>query len=326
MKKNIVVVGTGYWGKNLVRNFSKLNSLYSICDLNLELAKKMAFEYGTKCQSWKEVLEDTHVDAIVIATPAPSHYNMSIDALKAGKNIFVEKPLALTTKEAIDVMNVANQVNRVVMVGHLMQYHAGFNLLQNLIREGVIGDIHQLHSRRLSLGKIRTEENVLWSFAPHDISMILSLLSQSNPISVNAVGSSLMTPGIEDFVSLNIRFPNEIFSTVTVSWLNPIKEQKFTVVGSKGMIVFDDLQSPDKKVSIFRHKYEIKNRTPHVIKNEPEYMPYIMLEEPLLNECKHFLDCLNNKHTPKTDAIEAIKVLEVLERAQLSLNNNFVGV
>ncbi|MFQ5780783.1 MAG: Gfo/Idh/MocA family oxidoreductase, partial [Nitrospiria bacterium] len=253
---------------------------------------------------------------VVIAVPASLHFEFARRSLEAGKHVFVEKPLALTFKEGAILVDQAEKLGRVLMVGHLLQYHPAVLKLKELIDQGALGRINYIYSTRLNLGKIRREENILWSFAPHDISVILTLLNEM-PQEVSAHGGNYLHPTIADVTLTNLSFRSGANAHIFVSWLHPYKEQKLVVAGEKKMAVLDDV-SPDRKLLLFRHKIEWINREPVPSRGDGEVVP-ITMKEPLLEECLHFLDCLSTGKKPKTDGAEGLRVLQILEGCQESL-------
>jgi len=319
-KVNIAVIGAGGWGKNLVRNFSELGVLKTVCDASEELFKTHKSRYPgiSFTDSYKDVLKDPEIQGVVIATPAATHYEIAKKALLAGKNTYVEKPLALQIEEAKELIALAEKSKRILMVGHILRYHPAVNKLKELIDSGELGKIQYIYSNRLNIGKIRTEENILWSFAPHDISVILFLLNET-PESVSATGGNYLQKDIADVTLTMMDFPSGVKSHIFVSWLHPFKEQKLIVVGDKKMGVFDDLTK--EKLFLYPHKIEWQNRHPVASKAEVEI---ILVEEaePLKMECKHFIECIRNNQTPITDGDEGLRVLEILSVAQQSLNNS----
>ncbi|MCX7353001.1 MAG: Gfo/Idh/MocA family oxidoreductase, partial [Proteobacteria bacterium] len=248
----ISVIGCGYWGKNLVRNFSELGVLHSVCDAKHELANTASQTYGIPALSLEEVLK-SDVDGVVIAAPAAQHYDLTQKALKAGKHVFVEKPLSLKIEDAKKLCELALQTDRKLMVGHLLQYHPAFLELKQLIAKGNLGRLQYIYSNRLNLGKFRNEENILWSFAPHDISMILSLAADL-PETVYATGACHLNPRIHDVTTTHLSFKNGIQAHIFVSWLHPFKEQKLVVVGDRGMAVFDDGLPWGEKLKLYPHQ------------------------------------------------------------------------
>lgn len=317
---NIAVIGSGYWGKNLVRNFSKLKALSVVCDKNEKTLKEIKAQYpGVKTTSdSKKVMSDKKIDAVVIAAPAASHYRLAKEALKSGKHVFVEKPLALKMNDAEELIRLAEEKSKVLMVGHILQYHSAVIKLKELVDSGELGKIRYIYSNRLNIGKIRTEENILWSFAPHDISVILMLLNES-PEAVCTTGGTYLQHNVADTTMTNMKFPSGVQAHIFVSWLHPFKEQKLVVVGDKKMAVFDDMA--ENKLSLYPHKVEWIGRVPIASKAEAESVSFDK-KEPLEDECRHFLDCVKRKHTPKTDGLEGLRVLQVLQASQSSLNDS----
>jgi UDP-2-acetamido-3-amino-2,3-dideoxy-glucuronate N-acetyltransferase len=319
--KTIAVIGAGYWGKNLVRNYFELGVLHSVCDARAEVLSAMqkSFPDVKLSPNFEEVLADKEVKAVVIALPAESHYEYAAKALQAGKDVFVEKPLALDLDHAKKLNAIALEEKRILMVGHLLRYHPAFLKLKGLIDEGVLGRIQYLYSTRLSLGKIRREENALWSFAPHDISMILALCNEM-PNHVTAVGHNYLHKQLADVTTTHLSFPSGINSHIFVSWLHPFKEQKLIVIGEAKMAVFEDTQPWDKKIALYSHTIKWQSGMPIPEKADPEFVP-LEEKEPLREECLHFLQCIEKRETPLTDGNEGYRVLEVLRRAQQSLEN-----
>ncbi len=316
MQPTIAVIGCGYWGKNLVRSFAKLGALAAVADASAENAERMAKEYGAPVKSVEAILADPAIKGVAIASPAPTHVALVTQALEAGKHVFVEKPLALTVKEAEGLQQVAKKCGRALMVGHLMQYHPLYRALKDMVRAGDFGTIRHVYSHRLNLGKLRIEENVLWSFAPHDLSMMLGLV-EGEIIEVTASSMNALTPGVADMVTANFRLDSGAVAQVMVSWLHPTKEQKLVVVGDKCMAVLDDTQPWDKKLALYRHRIEWNGDMPNPVKAEAEYVA-VPQSEPLLNECQHFLDAMGGAAII-TDAAESIRVLKSLEAAEKAL-------
>lgn len=314
----ISVIGCGYWGKNLVRNFAELGYLSSVCDENQELAKAASEQYGVPALSLDQVLK-SDVDAIVIAVPAVQHYELTQKALKARKHVFVEKPLALKVEDAQHLCDLALQFDRVLMVGHLLQYHPAFLELKYLISKGNLGRLQYIYSNRLNLGKFRTEENILWSFAPHDISMILGIAGDS-PETVYATGACQLNPRIHDVTTTHLSFKNGIQAHIFVSWLHPYKEQKLVVVGDRGMAVLDDGLPWGEKLKLYPHQVTWLKGLPQPEKADVVNVP-IEVSEPLKLECQHFIDCIKNTQKPRTDGHEGLRVLQVLDAAQRSLHS-----
>ena len=317
----LAVIGVGYWGKNLVRNFAELKVLRSICDTSAELLKQCQAQYQiSTCLDFNEPLNDPDVKAVAIATPAASHYKIAKAALLAGKDIFVEKPLALDLKEAEELINIARQRQRVVMVDHILRYHPAIVKLKDLIDKGVLGKLQYIYSHRLNIGKLRREENILWSFAPHDISVILDLIEEE-PKKIYAFGEDYLQEKVYDTTMTMMTFSNKLRAHIFVSWLHPFKEQKLVVVGDKNMAVFNDVEEENKLV-LYPHKVEWVHRIPVASKAEFETIP-VEKKEPLREACQHFLECIQKRSTPKTDGKEALAVLKVLQQAQLELDKRY---
>ena len=321
----VAVVGCGHWGKNLVRNFAALGALRVLCDVDGKTAAVLQAQHpGTRaCTAYREVLADPAVAAVVIATPAADHYVQARQALEAGKDVFVEKPLALKVDEARALIGLAEPGGRILMVGHLLRYHPAVHKIKELVDGGSLGKIQYIYSNRLNLGKFRTEENILWSFAPHDISVILYLLGE-RPTDVRAHGANYLHPDRADVTVTVLRFPSGVTGHIFVSWLHPYKEQKLIIVGDHGMAVFDDV-AKERKLSVYNHSVEWVDRVPVPRREEAHDVPF-PAEEPLRAECQHFLDCVATRQRPRTDGAEGLAVLEVLAACQRSLDGATPGV
>lgn len=317
---NIAVIGSGYWGKNLVRNFNSLGALRLICDKNETTLASFKEQYPDieTCLALSDVLTRDDIQGLVIATPAESHYTFAREALLAGKHVYVEKPLVLDEAEGAEIINLAKEKNRVLMVGHLLQYHPVFIKLKDLASSGELGRINYIYSNRLNLGKIRREENILWSFAPHDISMILSLAGEM-PERVTATGGNYLHKKIADVTTTHLEFPSGLRAHIFVSWLHPFKEQKLVVVGDKKMAVFDDTQPWDDKLLLYPHQINWQGNTPIPVKGDPGRLD-IPESEPLRDECQQFLDCISTGKQPITDGNEGLRVLKILNNAQRSMD------
>ncbi len=313
------VIGAGYWGRNLVRNFSQLGVLHSICDPNPDLLKECRSEYPSVMtfSDYKQVLADVSVKAVAIATPAVSHYEIAKAALLAGKDVFVEKPLALNVIQAEDLIRITDERKRVLMVDHILQFHPAIIKLKDLIHQGELGKLQYIYSNRLNIGKLRSEENILWSFAPHDISVVLSL-AEEYPQKVNAFGEDYLQEKVYDTTMTIMSFSNRLRAHIFVSWLNPFKEQKLVVVGDKKMAVFNDMEEENKLV-LYSHKVNWVHRVPVALKGQFETVP-LEKKEPLKEACAHFLECMADRKQPRTDGKEALEVLKVLSQAQEELD------
>ncbi len=321
LKKNIAVVGCGHWGRNLVRNFAEIGVLYSVCDPNFALSGKFSDKFKVKNLSFEQSICDPNIEGVVLAVPASLHASMAMDAMRCGKNVYVEKPLALNQDEAQEMILCAEQNNVKIMVGHLLQYHPAYVNVLRLVKGGGIGELRYLYSNRLSFGKVRSEEDVIWSFAPHDISMILSLVGEQ-PLTVNVVGAEILQPNIFDTATIHMEFASGLKSHVSVSWLHPYKEQTLVVIGDSGMVVFDDTREWHEKLAIYRHKISpYSDSATELHQSEVEYIS-LPVSEPLRNECQHFVDVINDNLTPLTDAEEGLRVLKVLSAATLSRSQN----
>ena len=322
---NIAVIGSGYWGKNLVRNFSELGVLHTICDSNpatLSTFKKKYPEAEVQC-SFRNVLQNPAIDAVVIATPAETHFEMTKMTLLANKHVFVEKPLALFAREAEELQQLALRQNLKLMIGHILLYHPAIIKLKEIINSGELGKINYIYSNRLNLGKIRSEENILWSFAPHDISAMLFLLEEM-PCQVIAQGGNYLNQDITDVTMTMLSFKSGVKGHIFVSWLHPDKEQKLIIVGDKKMAVFDDTVAQGK-LQIHDKGVDWINRQPVPRKNGIAFVP-IDNGEPLKAECEHFLNCIESDTTPKSDGISGIKVLKILNACQDSLKHHGAAV
>lgn len=315
----VVVLGTGYWGKNLVRNFNDLTALHGICDNDPNQLEeiKNKFQVEKAYTNFEEVFNAQDVQGVVIATPAATHYELTKKALLAGKDVFVEKPISLKVREAEELIDIAKTKKRILMVDHLLQYHGAVNKLKQIIAEGKLGKIQYIYSNRLNIGKLRSEENILWSFAPHDISVILALVEKL-PTKVEVFGGDYLQDEIYDTTVTNLTFSQHLKAHIFVSWLHPFKEQKLVVVGNQGMAVFNDVE-PEEKLSFYPHKIDWVNQVPIANKAEREVIPFEKTE-PLKEACNHFLECMQTRKKPKTDGEEALAVLKVLEQAQTALD------
>ena len=317
-RPRVAVVGCGFWGRNLVRSFHELGVLTAVHDVDQERAEAMAAHHGVATAGWTALLGDPDVEAVAIASSAESHAALAGQALAAGKHVFVEKPIALDLHEAEDLCRQADREARCLMVGHLMRYHPAFLRLEDMVGEGVLGRLLYIYSNRLNLGRIRRQEDILWSFAPHDISMILALVGAS-PDQVAAVGASYLHETIADVTTTHLSFPGGERAQVFVSWLHPYKEQKLVVVGDQAMAVFDDGEPWETKLLVYRHHIAWRNSKPVPQKAEGEPIA-VERTEPLRLECAHFLDCIATGATPRTDGREGVRVLSVLRRAATALH------
>jgi UDP-2-acetamido-3-amino-2,3-dideoxy-glucuronate N-acetyltransferase len=318
-------IGIGQWGKNVFRNLYELNLLSLVHDSSettmAEIKKSHANVVVTP--SYDHILNDPSIHAVVITTPAALHYEHVRKALLAGKDVFVEKPLALTVREGEELVRLAAEKQRVLMVGHILRYHPAVTKLKELIISGELGRIEYIYSNRLNIGRLRTEENILWSFAPHDISVIMMLLKEE-PARIEAFGGDYLNRGIYDTTMTTLCFRNGVKAHIFVSWLHPYKEQKLIVVGSRKMAVFDDVSKD--KLFLYPHTIEWKDGKIPVAQKADFCVVPIEPVEPLKEELKHFLHCVITRQQPLTDGNEGLRVLRVLAAAEKSLSGQSHGV
>ena len=317
---NVACVGAGYWGKNIIRNFAEIGCLTAICDGSDEVRASFSAQYPdvSVLSTIDEVLADESIHAVSIATPAETHFQLAMDALRAGKHVYVEKPLCLDEAEAQECINLASEKGLTLMVGHLLWYHPVVLEIKRMIESGELGSLRYLYSNRLNMGLLRKEENVLWSFAPHDVSMILGLVGEM-PLSVSAQGANHLIPTNADQAVGLLKFSNNVTAHVFVSWLNPFKEQKLVVVGEDSMVVFDDTMPWNQKLAKYDHSVEWIDGVPRAVKAEPVYVD-LPKSEPLKNECLHFVESIQNQQPPRTDGQEGLRVLKVLNKLQHSMD------
>lgn len=317
----VAVIGTGYWGQNLVRNYHQLGALKTVCDINPAALVAMQAKFpGIHVETdYAAVLADADIAGVVIALPAEMHFAFAEKALKAGKDVYVEKPLALRLDHAEALIALAREKGRLLMVGHLLHYHPAFLKLKDMVLKGELGKVQYIYSNRLSLGKIRREENSLWSFAPHDISMILSLIREM-PDAVTAFGANYLHKTLADVTTTHLAFPSGVNAHIFVSWLHPFKEHKLVVIAEKKMAVFEDSLPWEKKLAVYPHTIKWENGAPVPEKSEVQYLP-VEPSEPLLAECRHFLECIATRNPPLTDGAEGLRVLKVLDSAETSLRS-----
>ena len=333
---NVAIIGSGYWGPNLIRNVAALPTarLHTVCDIREEALVQIKKQYpATRLTANSlEVLNDPAIDAVVIATPVATHYTLVKESLEAGKHVLVEKPLAMTSVECQELIDLAEQQNRVLMVGHVFRYNAAVQKLKSYIDSGELGEIYYIYSSRLNLGRIRRDVNALWNFAPHDISIITHLLDMT-PAQVTVSGFSYIQPAVEDVVFMTLNFPNGIGAHIHLSWLDPRKVRLMTVVGSKKMVIYDDVSS-DAKIRVYDKsvtkqpmqqslgdfssfgEFQLLLRAGDVL------IPKIDFVEPLKVECQHFIECILEQKQPLTDGWEGLRVVQVLEAAQRSLDKH----
>ncbi len=310
--RNIAVIGAGYWGRNLVRNFADLGVLYTICDADAKVLGQLASQYpqaNTETE-YSRVLQNEEIKGVVIASPAALHYSMAKEALLAGKDVFVEKPFTTNSQDAQELLELSEKQQRTLMVGHLLLYHPAVQTLKRYIQAGELGDIYYLYSTRVNLGQIRQDENALWRLVPHDIALFIYLLEES-PLVISTQGSSYLQPDFVDVVFVTLRF-NRVLAHVHASWLDPHKIRQLTIVGSKKMAIFDDME-PEHKLQIYDKAVEAATLA---IRSGEVLFPRIETTEPLLLECQEFLNCMRERRQPLSDARQGVAVIKTLEAAQ----------
>jgi predicted dehydrogenase len=318
------VVGLGYWGPNLARNFDALPGadLAWCCDGDADARARLEPVFRTTrfTADLDDLLGDPDLDAIVLATPVPTHADLAVRVLDAGKHCFVEKPLGQSVEQAERAVAAARRNDRTLMVGHLLQYHPGVRKLKEIADSGELGDIHYIYGQRLNLGKLRADENALWSLGAHDISVVLHLADEE-PYAVQARGESYMRPPVEDVVFGFLRFRSGLAAHLHLSWLDPHKERRFTVVGSKRMATFDDMAA-DRKITIYDKGFDEKADSygEYITRNGDAWSPRLPAAEPLRLECEHFLECVREGRTPLSDGESGLRVVRVLEQLQDELD------
>ena len=322
----IALVGCGYWGKNLCRNFQALGALSTVVDAteNGQVTARSIAPNSIISDNFDDILGDDQIQGVALATPAETHAELAIQAMRAGKDVFVEKPMALSISDAEAMQSVSKETGRILMVGHLLEYHPAVLKLRELICSGELGKINYVYSNRLNFGKVRTEENALWSFAPHDVAVILRLLGQS-PIEVSASGGAYLTKGIADVTVSNLLFSDNSRAHIFVSWLHPYKEQRLVVVGDQKMAIFNDVNPFGEKLHIYPQSVQFDGKIPLLKKEDAEFIEHVDTE-PLREECAHFLDCIKSRKSPLTDAQSGIEVLKVLHGSQSSIEQNGVPI
>ena len=328
------LIGCGYWGPLLIRNFKSLAGcrLRTVCDLSDDRLRHLKSLYpDVECVSLPERLfSDPDLDAIVVATPVNYHYSLAKAALLAGKHAFIEKPMASSSAECQELIHIAEGNGLVLMVDHTFLYSTAVRKIAEIVEAGDIGDIRYINSRRLNLGLFQKDINVAWDLAPHDISIILHILGEF-PIAVNCQGNAHVTPNVEDVTNMSLSFRHKRFATIQSSWLEPRKVREMTIVGSRRMIVYDDLQTHEK-LKIYDVRVE---RPPHYdtfaqfqysYHYGDSYIPYLHQEEPLKSVCQHFVDCIDNGTRPRTGGREGLELVRILEAASASLKANGAAI
>ncbi|WP_163268849.1 Gfo/Idh/MocA family protein [Chelativorans alearense] len=317
MKPRIAVLGCGYWGSNHIRTLKSLDVLSAVSDANRPRAEGFASEQDCRVVDPEDLFDDKEIDAVVMALPPQFHAEYAMKAIAAGKDLLVEKPIALTVEDAERAVNAARKANRIYMVGHVLRFHPAFETLKSLIDAGELGEVRYIHSHRLGLGKFHTENDALWDLAPHDLSMILAITG-SAPVEVRGEGAALLDH-LSDFAHLHMLFENGLRSHLFASRLNPYRERRLTVVGTKAMAVFDDVEPWGRKLAVYRHAVWQDSGQWAFTTNEPTYVP---VEEgmPLTRELEHFIDCIETRSEPRTTGKEAIEVLRILTAGTVSHN------
>ncbi len=319
MKVNIALIGAGNWGKNHLRNLNNLGVLHSVLELSKKIIDLRKKDYpDVKFTSDEEdILANSEISGVVIAVPAPLHFKLAKKYLLAGKDVLVEKPLALKVEEGEELVRIAKDKGKILMVGHILQFHSAIIRLKKLIDDGELGELRYIYSNRLNIGTLRSEENVLWSFAPHDISLILMLMNGEEPSKISAFGGAYVNTDIYDTTITVLEFNSGIKGHIFVSWLHPFKEQKLIVVGSEKMAVFDDISK--EKLFLYPHKIKLENgNIPIAHKAEREIVSF-ETTQPLEEELNHFIKCIKDRTEPKTDGKEGVRVLKILNKAGLAL-------
>jgi predicted dehydrogenase len=309
MTPRIAVLGCGYWGSNHIRTLKALGALHAVSDANLARAEGFAVEQDCLAIAPDELFDRADIDAVVIALPPQFHAETAIRAVRAGKDVLVEKPIALTVADAERAVAAARDASRIFMTGHVLRFHPAFETLKDLIDRGDLGEIKYIHSHRLGLGKFHTENDALWDLAPHDLSMILAITG-AFPVEVRGEGAALLDH-LSDFAHLHMRFPNGLRSHLFTSRLNPYRERRLTVVGTKSMAVFDDVEPWSRKLAVYRHAVWQDSGQWAFTANEPAYV-HVAEGMPLTRELQHFIDCIETRAEPRTSGEEAIGVLRIL--------------
>jgi len=336
MTVRLALVGLGYWGPNLARNLAILDNaeLVALCDANEERLRRIGRQYPSArlVPSFEDVLADDTIDAVVVATPVDTHFDLCRAALAAGKHVMVEKPLATSSAECETLIELAAAQGRTLMVGHVFVYNAAVNKVKEYIDAGEIGDVYYVYSQRLNLGQVRHDVNAMWNFAPHDLSIMCHWFG-TEPTNLTARGHSYIQPGIEDVVFLNMEYPEGILASVHISWLDPLKVRRMTIVGSEKMVVYDDV-SADAKVTVYDRgvtkklidqteaslgSYRTYGEFQLLLRAGDVLIPKLDFVEPLKIECQHFVDCIRTGETPVSDGRQGLWVVRALEAAQRSL-------
>ena len=323
---SLAVVGLGYWGPNLARNVESIQGaqLSWCCDADAQARDRLApsFKDTRFTGSLDELLADQELDGVLLATPVGTHAQLAVRVLEAGKHCFVEKPLALSVLDAERVVQAARSAGRVLMVGHLLEYHPGVRRLAELVRAGELGTVHYIYTNRLNLGQLRADENALWSLGAHDVSVVLALADEE-PYELDARGECYMRAGIEDVVFAFLRFPSGLAAHLHLSWLDPHKERRLTVVGSRRMATFDDMEL-ERKLTIYDKGFDESAESwgEYITRSGDATSPSIPNSEPLRLECEHFVKCISSDETPRSDGESGLRVVRVLEGLQAALDSS----
>lgn len=312
----VSIIGCGAWGKNLARNFAELGALVAVCDTDRHKADAIALQHGVEVLTEDQILAHPDIEGVIIASLAPFHVGQAERALRAGKHVYIEKPMALSVKDAQTLCALAKSQERILMIGHILHYHPAFIALKERLPE--LGPLKHIYANRLALGRFRRQESVLWDLASHDISLILAL-AQTKPHRIDAVGQAYLTPEKPASAFLNLTFPSGLTAHIHTSWLSPFKEQKLIVIGEKGTAVFDDRKPLAEKLMISKDCFGWIEDQPYANDAYETYAVPLLESEPLKNECCHFLTCIQNGEEPLTSGEEGLRVTEVLEAAENSL-------
>lgn len=307
-RKKVAVVGCGNWGKNLARNFFNLGHLHTVCDLSRDTLSELQKQYKNIyfTTNYQKILDNPEIDGVVISTPSLTHYPLAKQALSAGKHVYVEKPVATTCQHTLELFTLSQELNKVLMVGHLLLYHPVVNRLKQLIDEGVLGQIKNIQSDRLNTNELRPDKSVLWDLAPHDVSMISYILGEEPDEIVSVIGYKNREDGLVDDAHIDLVYPNDVGGHIHISWVHPIKQVKLVVRGTEGTAMIDDTQGKNK-LQVFGKKDEL---------TKSEEFPEYLSIEPLKLECQHFINCMRYGKQPKTDGMNGYKVVKVLEEAE----------
>ncbi len=317
------VVGLGYWGPNLARNFAAIEGceVKWLCDASEQARRRAAqtLPGARLAADLRELLADEELDAVVLATPVPTHAELAIEVAQAGKHCFVEKPLATTVADAERAVAAAEQADRTLMVGHLLEYHPAVARLKELVQEGELGELYYLYGNRVNLGKLRADENALWSLGAHDVSVVVHLIDE-DPVECSAHGRSYVRAGVEDVVFCYLRFPSGVVAHLHLSWLDPHKERRLTVVGARRMATFDDMQI-EGKLTVYDKGFDEDAQSwgEYIARSGESFSPRIPNLEPLRVECEHFVECIRTHSRPRSDGRSGLRVVRVLEQLQRSL-------